>query len=53
VQLQGLEAKPELNGQQGVVVGAAQASERFTVALASGESVAVKKERLLPVGAAL
>jgi len=47
VRLQGLVARPELNGQEGSCVGAAQASERFSVLLASGsETVAVKRERL-------
>lgn len=48
VTLRGLEKAPHLNGQAGVVVGAAQASGRFSVRLAGAgaEVVAVREEAL-------
>ena len=48
VTLRGLAKSPHLNGEAGTVVGAAEASGRFSVRLAgSGEAVAVRAEALV------
>ena len=50
VELDGLESRPELNGQRARVVSFSQSTGRFGVKLIDSEvRIAVKRERLLPL----
>ena len=48
--LQGLVARPELNGQAGVIGEYNEAKGRYPVHLESGESVLIKMMNLVAIG---